>query len=453
MPRTRSSASASASSGGSSSAAAAPRRRPASSSGSARKQPAIDAPDVEPSSSATAAEEGVETSALLSMLPTECLVEVLANFDIHELLQVAWTCKRVRDAACDEALWAYTRFSVENWYATLQRHFAPDLSRRHDDHTGRWTRCVCVLTGGSLMCREVELDYVDRGEGVCYRLLRSVSCLQQLHHPNIVPLVLINLEPQRNGLRLFYEDAGVPLEEQLKHGKLSLPHAREVLRQVLSALAHCHCQGITHRNLKPKYVLLRHPHGDTSRWAVKLSDFNSVRWLGIQRAGQEEPLYGAKEVAGACSPTVVTQPYRAPEILLGCQQYTTAIDIWACGCVFAEMCSGEILFAGDSDIGQLFKIFALLGTPGPAKPVEWEVSATATRPAEWGTCPPSGHLPAQPIRRAYPPSLSTEPARRATGRGSPLTLPCDRSPRVPGCRGAAVLAGRVPRDEAEDAAR
>ena len=33
------------------------------------------------------------------------------------------------------------------------------------------------------MRREVELDYVDRNEGVCYRLLRSVSCLQQLHHP------------------------------------------------------------------------------------------------------------------------------------------------------------------------------------------------------------------------------------------------------------------------------
>ena len=51
------------------------------------------------------------------------------------------------------------------------------------------------------MCREVVLDYVDPGEGVCYRLLRSVSCLQQLHHQNIVPLVFINLEPQRNEVR------------------------------------------------------------------------------------------------------------------------------------------------------------------------------------------------------------------------------------------------------------
>ena len=121
------------------------------------------------------------------------------------------------------------------------------------------------------MCREVGLDYVDVGEGVCYRLLRSVSCLQQLHHAHIVSLVFINLETERNRLRLLYEDAGHPLEEQLKHEKLPLEQARDVLRQVLLALAHCHCQGITHRNLKPKYVLLRQSLG--GRWAVKLSDF------------------------------------------------------------------------------------------------------------------------------------------------------------------------------------
>ena len=44
-------------------------------------------------------------------------------------------------------------------------------------------------------------------------------------------------------------------------------------------------------------------------------------------------------MTGNCSPTVVTQTYRAPEILLGCTSYSTAIDMWACGCVFAEMCS------------------------------------------------------------------------------------------------------------------
>ena len=123
-----------------------------------------------------------------------------------------------------------------------------------------------VCGAPSYMCRWVELDYVDKGEGVCYRLLRSVrchslqqpatatarhpcpysnsnpnllpptstpnpnlnpdpnpnpnptqvSCLQQLHHAHIVPLRLINLDAPHNSLQLFYEDAGRPLEAVLR---------------------------------------------------------------------------------------------------------------------------------------------------------------------------------------------------------------------------------------------
>ena len=75
------------------------------------------------------------------------------------------------------------------------------------------------------MCRSVELDYVDRGEGVCYRLLRSVSCLQQLHHDNILPLQVVNLDATANRLTLFYADAGVPLETILQTRQLPIYQA------------------------------------------------------------------------------------------------------------------------------------------------------------------------------------------------------------------------------------
>ena len=45
--------------------------------------------------------------------------------------------------------------------------------------------------------------------------------------------------------------------------------------------------------------------------------------------------------------------------------------MWACACVLAEAASGDILFNGDSDIGQLFKIFEILGSPGPGKHMAW----------------------------------------------------------------------------------
>ncbi|XP_061411605.1 uncharacterized protein LOC133345127 isoform X2 [Lethenteron reissneri] len=60
---------------------------------------------------------------------------------------------------------------------------------------------------------------------------------------------------------------------------------------------------------------------------------------------------------------VVTLWYRAPEILLGCKYYSTAVDVWSLGCIFAEMLTRRALFPGDSEIDQLFRIFRTLGTP------------------------------------------------------------------------------------------
>ena len=132
---------------------------------------------------------------------------------------------------------------------------------------------------------------------------------------------------------------------------------RTILRQLLMALAHCHGQGVTHRNLKPKYVLLqprevdaaapdapaapaprRHeatatppppPRGaeaEAARWRwsmggararaeeegeagwwVKLSDFNSVRWLGAAMAAEDDPIYGAAQATRMGSSTSRTR--------------------------------------------------------------------------------------------------------------------------------------------------
>jgi serine/threonine protein kinase len=62
---------------------------------------------------------------------------------------------------------------------------------------------------------------------------------------------------------------------------------------------------------------------------------------------------------------VVTLWYRAPEVLLGSKFYSSALDMWSLGCIFAEMSRGSPLFDGNSEIQQLFKIFERLGTPTP----------------------------------------------------------------------------------------
>lgn len=82
---------------------------------------------------------------------------------------------------------------------------------------------------------------------------------------------------------------------------------------------------------------------------LKLADFGLARAFGIPvRAYTHE---------------VVTLWYRSPEILLGARHYSTPVDVWSIGCIFAEMINHAPLFPGDSEIDELFRIFRVLGTP------------------------------------------------------------------------------------------
>jgi serine/threonine protein kinase len=84
---------------------------------------------------------------------------------------------------------------------------------------------------------------------------------------------------------------------------------------------------------------------------LKLADFGLARLSGLPN--------------GPYTYEVVTLWYRAPELLLGAQRYSAAVDVWSVGCIFAEMATGLPLFPGRSDIDQLIKIFQRRGTPNP----------------------------------------------------------------------------------------
>ena len=106
---------------------------------------------------------------------------------------------------------------------------------------------------------------------------------------------------------------------------------------MLCGIAFCHSHRILHRDIKPQNILV------DRCGQLKIADFGLARVFGMPiRCYTHE---------------VVTLWYRPPEILLGSPHYSTGVDIWSVGCIWAEMMNYHPLFPGDSEIDQLFRMF------------------------------------------------------------------------------------------------
>ncbi|KTF86419.1 hypothetical protein cypCar_00003574 [Cyprinus carpio] len=131
-------------------------------------------------------------------------------------------------------------------------------------------------------------------------------------------------------IRLESEEEGVPSTA-----------VREI--SLLKELQHPNVVRVLHRDLKPQNLLI------DNKGVIKLADFGLARAFGVPvRVYTHE---------------VVTLWYRAPEVLLGASRYSTPVDVWSIGTIFAELATKKPLFHGDSEIDQLFRIFRTLGTP------------------------------------------------------------------------------------------
>ena len=124
---------------------------------------------------------------------------------------------------------------------------------------------------------------------------------------------------------------------------MPLLYVKLYLYQLSRALSHIHALGICHRDIKPQNLLV-----NPENQQLKLCDFGSAKAL----------VKGEPNVAYICS-----RYYRAPELIFGSTDYTTAIDVWSQGCVGAELLLGQPLFPGDSGVDQLVEIIKVLGTP------------------------------------------------------------------------------------------
>ncbi|XP_012968751.1 cyclin-dependent kinase 3 isoform X2 [Mesocricetus auratus] len=200
-------------------------------------------------------------------------------------------------------------------------------------------------TGQLVALKKIRLD--AETEGVPSTAIREISLLKELKHPNIVKL--LDVVHREKKLYLVFEFLTQDLKKHMDStptSELPLHVVKSYLSQLLQGLDFCHCHRVIHRDLKPQNLLIN------EFGAIKLADFGLARAFGVpMRTYTHE---------------VVTLWYRAPEILLGSKFYSTAVDVWSIGCIFAEMVTGKPLFPGDSEIDQLFRIFRTLGTPSEA---------------------------------------------------------------------------------------
>jgi serine/threonine protein kinase len=182
---------------------------------------------------------------------------------------------------------------------------------------------------------------------------REIQALSVASHPNIVKLhEVVQNSPN---LSLVMEYLPYTLAQVIQSSVIPESIVKGLLLMILRGMAHLHELGIIHRDIKPANLLL------TSIGTLKICDFGLCRILPEKLAG----IGGAKtaDETHAWTLQVGTSFYRAPELLLGDRGYGEAIDIWAMGCVMAELLTGKPLFPGQGDFEQLGFIANLLGSP------------------------------------------------------------------------------------------
>ena len=185
---------------------------------------------------------------------------------------------------------------------------------------------------------------IEAADGINRTALREIKLLKEIRHPNIIGLV--DVFGHGSNISLVYDFMVTDLEEVIRDREsivLSQSHIKAYMIMMLCGLEYLHTNWILHRDLKPNNLLL------DERGVLKIGDFGLAKFYGSPNRGMTHQ--------------VVTRWYRAPELLFGSKMYSTGIDMWAVGCIFAELLRRDPLLPGETDLNQLVRIFDIFGTP------------------------------------------------------------------------------------------
>ncbi|KAF5375005.1 hypothetical protein D9758_000129 [Tetrapyrgos nigripes] len=200
-------------------------------------------------------------------------------------------------------------------------------------------------TGDIVALKKLKLD--EEKNGFPITALREINALMSCRHENVVGIREVVVGDTLTQVFIVMDF----IEHDLKSLLTLMPspflqsEIKTLMLQLLSAVNHCHSNWILHRDLKTSNLLMN------NRGMIKVADFGLAR------------RYGDPVGVGGMTQLVVTLWYRAPEILLGAATYSTAVDMWSVGCIFAELLLKEPLFQAQGEMELLSMIFKLLGAP------------------------------------------------------------------------------------------
>lgn len=210
-------------------------------------------------------------------------------------------------------------------------------------------------TGELVALKKVRLD--NEKEGFPITAIREIKILRQLKHQSVVNMKEIVTDKQdaldfkkdKGAFYLVFEYMDHDLMGLLESGlvQFSHEHIRSFMRQLMEGLDYCHKNNFLHRDIKCSNILLN------NRGQIKLADFGLAR------------LYSSEE-SRPYTNKVITLWYRPPELLLGEERYSPAIDVWSCGCILGELFTRKPIFQANQELLQLELISRLCGSPCPA---------------------------------------------------------------------------------------
>ncbi|CAF0943982.1 unnamed protein product [Adineta steineri] len=207
---------------------------------------------------------------------------------------------------------------------------------------GKVYKAKLLTTQEIVAIKEVEMEEKFKS--------RELDMLKTMIHPNIVRLKYFfhSSSSIKDLLCLIMEFMPMSAHRLISdyrrnHKILPLFYIKLFSYQMLRGLGYLHTQGVAHRDVKPANMIVDYEAG-----ILKICDLGSAKKLNKNE----------KSVSYVC-----TRYYRAPELLLGCTEYTTAVDIWSAGCCLAEFLNGYAIFRGIDSSDQMYRIIKIIGIP------------------------------------------------------------------------------------------